>query len=261
MLLFPALLAACAYDPETWRSPLASGFSGTPDPAEGERIFNEEHWEDDTPYALACTSCHHAAEGDTLDVDDDDTLNRPGHTVYNVSLRGEWKNQHRWDALADDQIGAFGGQVCVDVYFPGDSEMTAEQAAHLEAWLKTRADAEPAEGDERAEPLGVGYTEWETQDEFITALGSDPGADLGDVDAGAALAGRYCGSCHATGEGGALQFYTLSSLTPATIAARVRKATVDGVGGGNIRMPRIPDNRLPDDELRNILAWLTLPTE
>ena len=51
MPLLPLLLLACEYDPETWRSPLASGFSGTPSVEEGERIFYEEHWEDDTPYA------------------------------------------------------------------------------------------------------------------------------------------------------------------------------------------------------------------
>ncbi len=95
MPLLPLLLLACAYDPETWRSPLASGFSGTPSAEEGERVFFEERWEDDTPYALTCNSCHNAEPGDSLTEDDDETLNRAGHTVYNAALRGEWKNQHR----------------------------------------------------------------------------------------------------------------------------------------------------------------------
>jgi mono/diheme cytochrome c family protein len=261
MPLLPLLLLACEYDPETWRSPLASGFSGTPSVEEGERIFYEEHWEDDTPYALTCNSCHNAEPGDRLTVDDDETLNRAGHTVYNAALRGEWKNKHRWDDLDDDQIGAFGGQVCVDVFFPGDSVMTAEEAAHLEAFLKTRADAEPAEGDARAQPLGVDYAKWPTQDDFVADLGSAVGADLGDVDAGAAHAARHCGACHASGEGGALEFFTLGTATPTSLAARIRRTTIDGVGGGNVRMPRLPHTRLPDEDLRDLLAWLSVPTE
>ena len=62
-LLLSALAAAgCAdkgvYDLDAWQSPLASGFSGTPDAAEGERLYVEEHWNDDTPYAFTCAGCH-----------------------------------------------------------------------------------------------------------------------------------------------------------------------------------------------------------
>jgi mono/diheme cytochrome c family protein len=256
MIWLTPLLAACAYDSDTWKSPLAAGFAGAADAAEGERVFYEEHWEDDTPYALTCNSCHNASENDTLTVDEGE-LNRPGHTVYNAALRGEWKNGQTWDMLQSDQIGAFGGQICVDVYFPGDSVMTAEQAAHLEAFLKTRADAEPADGDPRAQPLGVDYQQWPSQDDFLAAIGSATGADLGDVEAGAALAERYCGACHLTGEGDTLQFYTLDTLSTDQLLARIRRTTVNGVEHANSRMPRLPSTRLPDEALRDLLAWAT----
>jgi mono/diheme cytochrome c family protein len=257
LLLAPLLFAGCTYEPDTWKSPLATGFSGTGDAVQGQEIFEGEHWEDDTPYALTCASCHHPSENDTLEVDDDAVLNRPGHTVYNVSLRGEWKNGQSWNLLASDQLGAFGGQICVDVYFPGESAMTAEQAAHLEAYLKTRADAEADPDDPRAQPLGVEYTEWTTRDAFLADIGSATGADLGDVEAGAALAARHCGSCHATGEGGALAFYTVATLSTDQILARIRRTTVNGVEHSNSRMPRLPATRLPDEALRDLLAWLT----
>lgn len=156
--LLALALPACTYDPETWQSPLARDFDGTPDAAEGERLYYEEHWEDESLYALSCASCHHNSAGDTLDTDDDDALNRPGHTLYNAAWRGEWKDGERWSKTRSDVLGAFGGQICVTVFFPGDSAMTPEQAAHLEAYIKTLQDDAPDPGDPRAQPLGTGYT-------------------------------------------------------------------------------------------------------
>ena len=249
------LLSACTYDMESWQSPLAKTFDGVPDPVEGERLFNEESWEDDSIYALTCAKCHHAAEGDTL-YQDDDVLNRPGHTVYNAGLRGSWKNNEKWSLAESDTLGAFGGQICVDVYFPGDSQMTGEQAAHLEAYLKTRTDEDPGD-DPRAQPLGTDYATWHNQAEFLASIEGKLGEDLGSVEEGAALAEEYCGSCHRTGEAGELQFFSASVLTPAQLAQRIRRVYIDGVKAPNSRMPRLPDDRLVDEDLKLILAYLT----
>ena len=250
------LLSGCAYDMESWQSPLASGFDGTPDAAEGERIFNEEHWEDESIYALSCINCHHNAAGDTLDTDEGD-LNRPGHTVYNAAWRGEWKNGERWSKAKSDLLGAFGGQICVDVYFPGDSEMTPEQAAHLEAYLKTLTDEVPSEDDPRAQPLGIGYSTWDTQSAFLAEIGDRTGPDLGDIDNGALLVDRHCGSCHDTAEDGSVEFYTAATLSTDQLISRIRRTTVDGEEHHNGFMPRLPENRLVDADLKDVLAFLT----
>jgi mono/diheme cytochrome c family protein len=253
MLLILSL--ACSYDMESWQSPLAKGFEGEPDPEAGEVIFLEEQWEDDSMYALTCAKCHNASEADTL-YQDEGELNRPGHTVYNAGLRGSWKNNEKWNMAKSDTLGAFGGQICVDVYFPGDSQMTAEQAAHLEAYLKTRTDADPGD-DPRAQPLGTDYATWHHQSEFLASIEGKVGEELGSVDEGRALAEAYCGSCHRTGEGATLEFFGISVLTPEQFAQRIRRATIDGVKAPNSRMPRIPDDRLSDDDLKLILAYLT----
>jgi mono/diheme cytochrome c family protein len=249
------LFLACTYDMESWQSPLASTFEGTPDAVEGERIFNEEQWEDDSIYALTCAKCHNASEGDTLFVDDD-VLNRPGHTVYNAGLRGSWKNKERWNMAESDTLGAFGGQICVDVYFPGASKMTAEQAAHLEAWLKTRTDADPGD-DPRAKPLGTDYAIWHNQSDFLASIDGKFGEELGAVEEGEALTQTYCGSCHRTGEAGELVILSAAVLTPTQIAQRIRRVYIDGVKAPNSRMPRLPDDRLVDADLKLILAYLS----
>ncbi|MCB9795864.1 MAG: c-type cytochrome [Alphaproteobacteria bacterium] len=262
------ILAACGpseYDIDTWESPLASGFDGTPDAAMGEDIYTNEHWLDDSPYALTCFSCHSVSADDTLYVDADD-LNRPAHTVWNVAWRETWKANHSWDADRDDDvIGAYGGQICVRAYFPDGSEMTAEQAAHLEAWLRDQRDAAPEADDPRAAPLDFGFTTWGTKDSFLASIQEGGeylrGAALGDVEAGEALVQRYCGACHVPEGESSVVLYTAATATVPQLLARIRKADVDGVSAPNARMPRLPAERLSDEDLRDLVAFLTEPVE
>ncbi len=263
--LLPLALLGCAdkavYDLDAWQSPLASGFSGTPDAAEGERLYHEEQWTDATPYALTCAACHGNDPADTLEVDAHPDWNGAGHTTWNVAWRETWKISQTWDLEESDVLGAYGGQICVTAYYPEGSAMTAEQAAHLEAWLKTRKDGDPG-GDPRAAPLDYSFTDWDTQDDFLASLsdgagGELRGAELGDVEAGEALAARHCGACHTEGAGGPPTLYSAAASTPSQLAARVRKAEVDGEPAPNDRMPRLSHDRLPDEDLRDLLAWLT----
>ncbi len=245
------------YDLESWQSPLAAQFSGTPDPVEGERIYFEEQWSDSSAYAFRCISCHAVDSGDTLE-EDADAFTRPAHTTWNAAHRGTWKGSHRWDRKDSDRLGAYGGQICITAYFPNGDEMSPEQAAHLEAWMKTNIDASPG-GDPRAQPLDYSFNDWPGQDDVMDAIsGGDSGAALGDVDAGEALAARHCGSCH-TPEGDDTPLIYSPPATPAAdFVARIRKADLGG-GVPNDRMPRITHDRLDDDELLDLLAWLTDP--
>lgn len=260
-----ALFAGCAedkeaYDLDAWQSPLASQFSGTPDAAEGERIYREEQWNDSSDYAFRCTSCHGNDPGDTL-TEDADALSRPAHTTWNAPHRERWKIGQSWDEKQSDILGAYGGQVCIRAYYPDGAAMSAEQAAHLEAWMKTRIDS--SAGAPTSEPLDYFFTEWPTQSDFLASVSDGSGgylygADLGDVDAGAELAQAHCGSCHSPDGASEPLIYTAATASLGELIARIRKVDLDdGTEAPNDRMPRVPHDRLDDDELADLLAWLT----
>ena len=251
MLLFSL---ACAvggagdfYDPETWNSPLASEAEAEGDADNGETIFYEETW-NGSAYGLTCSSCHSVDPDDTLTVDADD-YNRAGHTVWNVAWRESWKLQD-WDDLESTKIGAFGGQICVVAYY-ADSTMDAQSAADLEAWLRQQKDDAPAADDPRAQPLDYGFTSWDAD-----AWWASVSAPYGDAAHGEELATRHCGSCHEDPP----VFYTLDSVDDATLMQRIRKASLDGADAPNGDMPRLPKDRLSDDDLADLLAYLTEDT-
>lgn len=263
-MLLIAMLACgdAAYDVETWNSPLALEAEEPGDAARGEDVFYGEHWEDQSIYALTCAACHAIDSGDTWTTDADD-YNRAGHTVWNAPYRETWKVSQTWDSEDSTVIGAYGGQVCVRAYFPSGSNMTGQQAADLEAWMRGMKDDAP--GEPTSEPLDFGFTSWDTQDDFIASVqdadGWLVGADLGDVGAGQALATRHCGSCHTSSGDTEPSFFGLASLDTGELIQRIRKVELDGIDAPNDRMPRLPEDRLSDDELRDLLAYLTLPDE
>ncbi len=258
-------LLACgdgSYDIETWQSPLASQADEAGDAARGEEIYFNEHWTDTSPYALTCVSCHSVDSGDVW-ADDSDEFTRPAHTTWNVAYRENWKVSHGWDNAESDVNGAYGGQVCVRAYFPSGSEMTAQQAADLEAYMRDNRDADASA--ETAAELDYGFTSWDTQDAFFERIsdgagGFKTGADLGDPTAGEALTFQYCGSCHSD-DGSTVTLYSLGSIDTGTLVQRIRKVDVDDVDDPNDRMPRIPEDRLSDDDLADILAFLTQTPE
>lgn len=244
------------YDIDTWNSPLASEYDGEGDAAEGERLYFEEHWTDDTTYAFTCDSCHGSDPGDSVTVDAGD-LNRPAHTTYNVAWREQWKSSQDWDEEESTILGAYGGQICVTAYFPDGSSMTAEQAAHLEAWMRDNRDADA--GAETAAPLDYGFNSWDTADDFEASVQDADGAwlygsDLGEVSAGQANLARYCGSCHG---GSSPVFYTAETSDLPTLVSRIRKTDFGGAEHDNSRMPRQGWDRLSDDDLVDLLAALT----
>lgn len=77
------------------------------------------------------------------------------------------------------------------------------------------------------------------------------------MDRGAQLTDRHCGACHDTGAGGVVEFYTASTRTARQLASRIRRTPVDGEDDPNGFMPRIPENRLVDADLKDVLAFLT----
>jgi cytochrome c553 len=267
-LVSPLLVASLAcddpvYDVETWQSPLASEFDGEPSVEDGASIYTDEHWGDSSSYALSCNTCHGSRDGDTL-LDDSDDWDRPAHTVWNAPWRESWKGGTSWDVETSNVIGAYGGQICVTAFFPEGSEMTAEQAAHLEAYMKTLKDDSPDADDATAQPLDFGFRDWDTEAEFMASLADENGdwlygEDLGDVDQGEAHASRMCAACH-TGSDGTVNPglpYTSESAPLDLWVARVRRENLDTVDRPNDRMPGFTFDRVPDEELVDLLAFLT----
>lgn len=250
-------LIACnttdGYDPETWNSPLALEADEDGDPARGETIYFEETW-NGSAYGLTCDHCHGVDPDDTLSADAGD-LNRAAHTVWNAAYRGSWKSGESWLDGSDQKLGAFGGQICVTACYP-DSEMDPQSAADLEAWMRQQKDDVQDPDDDRAQPLDYGFTSWDADAWWDTAE-----APYGDATAGEALAARHCGACH----GETPVFYTLGDLDDATLMQRIRKATLhkgtdDEVSAPNGDMPRLTKDRLSDEELADLMAYLTLDT-
>jgi mono/diheme cytochrome c family protein len=266
LYLFPALGLGCAdavYDVETWQSPLASEFKGEPSAEEGAKLYTDEHWEDGSSYSLSCNTCHGSGEGDTLLVDEDD-WNRPAHTVWNAPWRETWKGNQEWSEDSSSVLGAYGGQICVTAFFPEGSEMTAEQAAHIEAFIKTLKDDPPDPADLRAQVLDYGFKDWDTEADFLASLVDEAGEwsygeALGDVDSGEALAGRHCAACHTDSDGTVNpgQVYSAGSAPLDLWVARIRRKNLDSVDRPNARMPGFTVDRLPDEDLRDLLAFLT----
>ncbi|MCP4806905.1 MAG: cytochrome c [Proteobacteria bacterium] len=237
------------YDPDTWNSPLASEAEEDGDPVNGETIYFEETW-NGSAYGLTCSHCHSIDPADTPTTDADE-YNRAAHTVWNAPYRASWKSGDAWDSDSN-KIGAFGGQICVVAYYP-DSEMDAQSAADLEAWMRQQRDDVQDADDDRAQPLEYGFTSWDA-DAWLEA---NP-APYGDAVAGQELTDRHCGSCH----GEPAVFYSLDSLDDATLVSRIRKDalyvdTDQEVDAPNGDMPRLPKDRLSDDELGDLLAYLT----
>lgn len=257
-------LIACGpdgYDIDTWNSPLAQQAAEPGDAARGEEIYFNEHWED-ASYGLTCVSCHSADPGDSL-TDDADDYTRPAHTTWNAAYRETWKASHPWDREDSDVNGAYGGQVCVRAYFPAGSAMTAQQAADLEAWMRDNRDADSSA--ETASELDYGFTSWDTQEDFIASLddgagGVLAGEDIGDPSAGEAKTLQYCGSCHSQ-DGATVTLYSVGNLDAVALTQRIRKVEIDGVEAPNDRMPRVPEDRLSDEDLADILAFLTTPDQ
>jgi len=250
------------YDVETWNSPLASQFDGVADPAEGERLYFEEHWTDDSAYAFTCNSCHGSNPDDSLIVDAATAAagdrNRAAHTTWNAPWRALWKGGQAWDVEESDYLGAYGGQICVTAYFPSGAAMTAEQAAHLEAWMRGNKD-DQAGDDPTAAPLDYAFNTWDGAEDFVATVQDADGAwlygaDLADVTAGQDQLVRYCGACHG---GDSPVFYTAQTSNLDTLVARIRRTDFGEASAPNTRMPRLTWDRLSDADLRDLLAALT----
>jgi cytochrome c len=198
--------------------------------ADGEAAFSEPV-EDGNAYS--CATCH------AIDEPSPDGFRRPGHPVGDAAARPHYKNgqvdelREAVNACLEDWMGAQ----------PWDGDDARWLA--LEGWLQSHAPAE-------AQALTI---------EIV-----DPPAALdgGDSTVGRDTFNATCAQCHGhDGVGGSLAPSIGVIVDPALTAERIRRAGpadsphYEGLLGG--RMPFWAADRLGDDELRDILAFLSDP--
>ncbi len=214
----------------------ASDPAGAEDPSSstktGEQLYFEPQVEGNS---FACATCHALSEPAS------DGFRRPAHPLDDALRRPDYKN---------GRVPSFLEAVnsCLEEWMaaPRWSE-GSEEMKRLSAYLEQQS---PAESTTGAPALSFQIVQ--------------PPGDLsgGAPDRGQTLFNTTCAVCHgqdAVGTERALSL-TGSTLTPEYIAERVRRSGAtaspiyDGLSGG--RMPFWAADRLSDDELRDIVAFV-----
>ncbi len=201
--------------------------------SEGERIYRERVEDGNT---FTCSTCHALSEPAV------DRIRRAGHPIGDAARRPHYKN----------------GQV---------EELREAVNSCLQEWMN----AEPWEADD---------ARWLALEDFLEAQAPDqeapplrfevvdppPDAELdgGDPAAGRALFNASCSACHGDDGVGTQLAIPVGGrgLDAAYVARRVRTSgrddspIYDGLTGGV--MPFWAADRLSDDELRDLIAWLAI---
>lgn len=204
--------------------------SEAPSDATGEALYLEPH--EDARTTFACATCHALSEPAP------DGFRRPGHPIGDASLRTTYKNGELTSFLA--AVNTCRVEWMAAPEFESDdprwlalSEYLAEEAGEGTA---------PALSFEIVEP----------------PLELEGGAPMAGQD----LFNESCVVCHGVDAGGTERAPSLSGslLSASQIATRVRTSgatdstVYDGLTGG--RMPFWAADRLSDDELRDVIAFV-----
>lgn len=206
-----------------------TGDSTDPELTGGEAIFYEPVEDGNT---FACAICH-AVEAPARD-----GYRKPGHPLFDATKRPSYKN----------------GKV---------DEMRVAVNSCLQEWMN----AEPWSADDPRWKSLYGWLDEQAPDGEVDALSYEqvePPDDLtgGDPDEGRSIFNDSCAGCHAQDGTGTNKAPPLAgkSYDPDLTAKRVRTSgresseIYDGLTGGI--MPFWAKDRLSDDELRDIVAYL-----
>lgn len=206
-------------------------FKGDDDKAKGERLFHSPAvgGEDNK---MTCFHCHAKTnERDGLALKGDGHI-RPANTLYDSAQRPKF-----WNGFAPT-IGK-AAAICQKQYMLG-SGLTDEQDAQLTAFL------------EAISPNAAPELDFRTTYRSMESLLSDPTG--GDAAKGKKKADTYCMTCHLDGRVGPV--WAPGLYEPDWVVRRVRRLD----GHKNKQMPNFTFTRLPDEDLRDIVTYLTSPT-
>ena len=207
-----------------------AGSGGSDGSVSGEALYMERHSDANTTFA--CATCH------SLEEPAPDGVRRPGHAIGDAANRPSYKN-----GQLTDLIDAVNSCRVEWMAAPPFSDTDARWLALSDYLGELAGDAEPA-------PLSYEIVQ--------------PPADLdgGEATEGRSLFNSSCVVCHGVDAVGTERGPVLrgSLLDADTIATRVRTSgaenseVYDGLTGG--RMPFWAADRLTDDELRDLVAFV-----
>ncbi len=237
-----ALVAACSGGAKPVEGSLESAYpqwkdaaSLTGSGAAGRVIFFEkEHTS-----KMACINCHSFDAGDTSAADADG-FTRASMSLFGASHRSNIKNKGSSNA-------ALGGAHCAQSW--QDGTLTAQELADLDTYLKGGGGADHV----TAANFDYAGQTW-TVPEVVTG---------GDAERGGPLVVKYCNACH----GVDAQPAKFGSVKPVMkkgsrggdklrkIANRIRDHEESGTRANRF-MPGFSDQRMPNQDLLDILAWL-----
>lgn len=224
-------LSACSEQADT--SARDSGNPRADDELSGRRVY-EMPLEDGNSFA--CATCHALSEPSA------DGLRRPGHPIGDAVRRSRWKNGKAASFL--DAVNS-----CVTEWMVAPAWGSSEpRFLALRSFLESRAGAEPAPDlhyDIVPPPRDVGG---------------------GDAARGRATFNESCVVCHGTDGLGTNRGPKVAGSVrlPEYIAGRIRLSgspsspIYDGLTGGV--MPFWAQDRLRDDEVRDLIAFVREPT-
>ena len=199
------------------------------DPVDGQAVYSQPVLAGNT---FACQTCH------ALDEPAEDGIRRPGHAIGDATRRSSYKNGQFTDML--DAVNTCLVEWMLAPPWQEDDEEWIALHDFLDSRVQTAA----------ADPIAIDIVQ--------------PPADLagGDAASGQELFNSSCVVCHGMNAVGTERAPPLlgSLLEPAYIAQRIRtsgltdSSTYDGLTGG--RMPFWGADRLSDDELRDVVAFV-----
>src|SRR3569832_581923 len=189
---------------------------------------------------MTCASCHSFDRRDTPSVDADG-LRRAGSSIFGAAHRTNIKK-------SGTNLVALGGNVCVIHFMKGEEPgMNAQELADLDSFLKAGG------GADRPSAKNIDYAslKWTLPDRLTG----------GDARKGAALAGKTCITCHGVDGkksrlidvGSDLDAGSYQATDLRKLALRIRNPQYKQ----DQEMPGYSDLRLSNEELVDLLAWLT----
>jgi mono/diheme cytochrome c family protein len=204
-------------------------FKGTDSKALGEKLFHAPATGGEGN-KMTCFHCH-AKSDEKAGLQLKDGHVRAANTLFNSAKRGKF-----WGGFASTAAKA--ANICQKQYMLG-SGLSSEQEEQLQAFIDAiSTEASPALD------YSVTYNSMQT-------LLRDPQG--GDAAKGKKLADKYCMTCHLDGRVGPV--WAPGLYEPDWVVRRVRR----GEGHSNKQMPNWTTARLPDDDLRHIVTYLTSP--